>query len=114
MRIDYNPLTGILEGTLVSSEYFLDATLFTNMEAGACVAVIEYSAFQLRSTYNNDYPTRMTPAIDGIVLTNGLAGQQIKMARLKGMQYSFDEPILNSLLLNADTHFKDFKFVSSV
>lgn len=98
MRIDYNPITGMLEGKAISSEYYLDASLFTNMQAGACVAVIEYSAFQLRSTYNNDYLTRTNPTVDGIVLTNGLAGQQVKIARIKGMQYTFDTPILDSLL----------------
>jgi hypothetical protein len=104
MRIDYNPITGILEGKVPPSDIFLDATLFTDMSAGACIGLSEYSAFQISSNYNHDIITRSTPIIDGIVLENGKAGSQVKIAQLKGMTYSFNIPLLQSHLLTTELY----------
>jgi hypothetical protein len=103
MRIDYNPITGMIEGNIPSIP-FLDATLFTDMNMGACIGIFDYSAFQIGSNYNHDIITRSTPIIDGVVLENGRAGSQVKVAQVRGMTYSFDSPILENLSLATDLY----------
>ena len=105
MRIDYNPITGILEAGLPSSEYpptIQDATLFTDMATGACVILADYSAHQVTSNYNNNIITRPTPIIDGILLYGGHAGSEGKIASLRGINYTFNLPILQDYSLKSD------------
>lgn len=77
MRIDYNPITGMI--------------------MGACIGIFDYSAFQIGSNYNHDIITRSTPIIDGVVLENGRTGSQVKVTQIRGMTYSFDSPIFEGL-----------------
>lgn len=115
MRLEYNPITGVLQGTRPSYEFpnsISEATLFTDMNIGACVALIEYSAFQLNSNYNINLVTRQKPIVDGIVLNNGKSGSLTKIASLNGYKYSFSDPILTDNSLKEDLYLSKTGYIS--
>jgi hypothetical protein len=99
MIIQYNPITGMLEGDIPPSDSYLDAVLFTDMPIAACVASVDYSAIQLNSNYNNNIVTRSTPIVDGVVLEAGRSGQRVNIARVKGMQYTFNQAVFDPTIL---------------
>ena len=92
LPIIYDPASGmyVADSSLAGDSFnpIADVTLLNNLTAGSCVAIVDYTAQVVTSLYNHDYTGRAAPFVDGILLEDGMAGDTVKMANVKGYTYS--------------------------
>jgi hypothetical protein len=95
--IIYDPATGMFVADSSASNEFLNpiqnVQLLNGLPAGACVAIINYTAQIVTSKYNHNYTGLSTPRVDGILLQGGNAGDTVPMACING--YTYNNPALS-------------------